>query len=126
MINAGEKLNRLHELITEKETLDNILAGVKGEIEGIKNDLAKLAEALGVDKFANDLMTVSIKEDMRAGYTPEEWPAIFAWIAKTENFGIIQRRLSAKPIQELIDCGTPLPKGLKLEPYTKVSTRRNS
>lgn len=126
-MHVDELLDEYAELrgqVSDLEAQKRIFSGRMKEIERI---LVNHAEATGCSKFGNGKVSCTIDaEAMRAAYDPELWPEVVKWAVATGNDHIIQRRLSDAKVLELIDNDVPLPDGLRLEPYTKVSIRRSA
>lgn len=121
---TGERLTELHRLMGEIDEANRQLSALKDARRDIEDSLRRDAEQQGVDSFRNELVTVTIREDFVASYDPDHWDDLVRWAGETGNTHIIQRRISTKPIQELIDNGSELPAGVRLEPQTKVTVRR--
>lgn len=77
------------------------------------------------DKMTACGLTVFIQEKIRDKYDPARWPSIVEWAVRTGNIHIIQRRLTATKISELIDAGVEMPEGLGVEFYHDLGTRRS-
>jgi hypothetical protein len=123
-VNAGDLLNELRELLDEKDDLNNTLSKVNKRREEVEYLIQQLAERTGLDSFSNDVLTVSVKKDTVVSYEPERWNDMVAWAVATNNLHIIQRRVSTKPVLELIDNGIEMPEGIKFTEMTRVNTRR--
>ena len=78
------------------------------------------------DKISAGGITLTRADKWRPAYDPEKWTSIVKWAIESGNDHIVQRRLSASPIMELVDAGVPLPDGLSVESYTELSHRRSS
>ena len=121
---TGERLTELHRLMGEIDEANRQLSALKEARRNIETALQRDAEQNGVDSFRNELITVTIREDFIASYDPDHWDDLVKWAGDTGNTHIIQRRVSTKPIQELIDNGSELPAGVRLEPQIKLTARR--
>ena len=124
MATIGDLLTELRDIMDATDGLNSELRKYRERRDQIESEIRKMAEETGLDQFANDAITVSVKEELMPGYDPEQWNELVAWAVATGNIHMIQRRLSSRPILELIDNGTELPAGLRVEPVTKVSVRR--
>lgn len=123
-MNTGQLLDDLRDTIDVIDELNTSLSAAKKQRRAIEDKLTKAAEAAGVDSFSNPRISVSIKEDFAAAYDPELWNDLVAWAVETGNLQLIQRRISTKPVKELIDNGMEIPAGVRLEPVTKLNVRR--
>lgn len=121
---VGDLLDMLRHAMDVADDLNNALKDIKKRRQHIERQLMAKAEQDGVDSFSNAQISVSLKEDFIAAYEPEQWNELIDWASETGNYQIIQRRIGTKPIKELIDNGSELPAGVRLEPQTKVTVRR--
>ena len=93
----------------------------KSEIE---LELLRFSESSGLQSFSSSGLSCNIQEKTRATYAPDKWNEILAWAVQHGAETAIQRRLSDARIVEIATSGTPLPEGIKLEPYSYVALRR--
>lgn len=121
----AELLADLRSIIDQREELarqDRELSGRKAYLE---RKLLAYHETTGIEKITSSGMSVSFNgQAMRARYDPEKWIDIVKWAVDTNNLQIIQRSTSDAKIVDLVVHGTPLPEGLTLENYVKISCRR--
>jgi len=123
-MNTGHLLDQLRAAMDTIDELNQSLSALKKERAAIESQLKDAAEAAGVDSFSNSRISVSLKEDFIAAYEPDQWNDLVKWAADTGNFQLIQRRISTKPVKELIDNGCEIPAGVRLEPTTRINVRR--
>ncbi len=123
-MNTGDLLNDLADTMSVIDEMNTQLSAAKKQRAAIEAKLRDVAEQTGLSSFSNDRITVSLKEDFVAGYDPDQWNELVAWAVETGNLQLIQRRISTKPVKELIDNGCEIPAGVRLEPTTKVNVRR--
>lgn len=123
-MNTGELLNELRSTMDTIDELNQSLNAVKKHRKDIERQILDESERTGTTSYGNDAITVTVKEDFIAAYDPEHWNDLIDYASKTKNYQIVQRRLSTKPIAELIDNGAELPEGVRLEPITKINARR--
>lgn len=113
-----------------RETIDELEAVREREVElnkkryAIERELLSIHESTGLVAMANDYISVSVEDKDRATYAPDCWDDVLKWAVETGNMNIIQRRLSDAKVVALIGEGIPLPAGLGIEPYKKISHRR--
>tara|TARA_R100000458_G_C8213953_1_gene200536 strand:+ start:314 stop:688 length:375 start_codon:yes stop_codon:yes gene_type:complete len=74
----------------------------------------------GLDKVSNDLCTISIKQEIVP--TVENWDDVHEHIVKTNQFELLQKRMSATAYRELITLGMDVP-GVKSTELTRVNFR---
>ena len=74
----------------------------------------------GLDKVSNDLCTISIKQEIVP--TVENWDDVHEHIVKTNQFELLQKRMSATAYRELIALGMDVP-GVKSTELTRVNFR---
>lgn len=122
--NTGHLLDDLRLTMDLIDELNQSLKVASKQRKAIEAKLQKAAESAGVDSFSNSQISVSFREDMIASYEPEHWNELVAWCVETGNYQLIQRRISTKPVKELIDNGLEIPAGVRLEPTTKINIRR--
>ena len=110
------------------------LASVRGEIKTIQeqekvlklnqNDLESAImhkmEEQGLDQIANDVCTVSKK--IETVPTVEDWEAVHKHILDTNQFELLQKRMSATAWRELLQMGQLVP-GVKATELTKINYR---
>ena len=123
-MNVEDLLIEYRKVIDEKEILaqqEKILNQRKHDLEF---HLMAFAKSQGLESFEDDSIRVHISEALRIRYEPELWSEIVKWAVDSGNDYIIQRRLNDTKILELIENGTPIPEGLAVDPYTKISHRR--
>lgn len=118
-------LEELRGILDEREQLasrDQELSSRKSEIE---RALIEYHEASGLETVKGGGLSISFDPSAtRAKYDPESWAAIVRWAVETGNEHLVQRRLTDSRVADLVANGIPLPDGLTLETYCKVSTRR--
>ena len=121
---TGELLTELHRIMGETDGLNRELSLLKASRKDVEAQLLQHAADQGVDSLSNGLVSVTVKDDFIAAYDPEMWSELVSDCVRTGNTHIIQRRISTKPVQELIDNGSEIPAGVRLEPQTKLLVRR--
>ena len=122
--NIGQMLDDLRDVLDQTDELNGELSRLKKRRYAIEAAIREDSERTGNQQYGNDRLSVSVKEDMVASYDPALWGELIAWAVETNNQHIIQRRVSTKPVVELIDNGVELHPGIKIEPQTKLNVRR--
>lgn len=85
--------------------------------------LAKLKES-GTESMTVDGTTVFLQAKSRAVYEPEMWDSLVKWFGDNGYAAAVQRRLNVKVVEEIIESGKEVPKGLSVEMYDDVGYRR--
>ncbi len=120
----GALLDELRALLDQNDELNAEQARLRKRRTQIEDAIRRHSEDTGVNRFGNDHLNVTVSEDMVASYDPDHWNELVKWAVETGNLQVIQRRVSTRPVLDLIDSGSELPEGLKLEPQIKVNVRR--
>jgi len=117
---------------TEKDWQDELLAKLaqsKSKTTEIESKIMAAMKDAGLDgdgaKVSHGGLTVTLRHKFRAAYDPEKWSGVVKWAAETGREYIIQRRLSDKPVVELMDNGVALPDGLTVTSYEDLDFRRS-
>ena len=121
---VGDMLSELRILLDRATALNAELTEVNKQRSAVEWKLKASMSANGLDKIANDCITVSTKDETVASYEPEHWADLVAWAVAHDATHIIQRRLSSKPIVELAVNGEPIPDFINLQTITRLNVRR--
>ena len=102
------------------EKLNNELKGLREQENGIDLELLKKLDTEGLKKTANEVASVSIKEET----VPDvhDWDALYAHIISTGDFYLIQRRVSSTAYRELLKLGENVP-GLQPREIRRINFR---
>lgn len=117
---------------TEKDWQDELnakLAESRAKTDGLEHQIMAAMKEAGLDsdgsKVSHNGLTVTLRHKFRAAYAPEKWADIVRWAVATNNEHVIQRRLSDRPVLELVDNGEKLPDGLTVSTYDDLDFRRS-
>ncbi len=88
--------------------------GLPLTVIGIEETVFGLLDAQDTRKAEGKSASVSITETVVANV--ENWAALWAWIAKTKNFHLVQKRVSDPGMRELWALGKVVP---GTQPFTK-------
>jgi len=131
-VSVAEVINReemsVNELINER-------ANVKGQIDQLNKQLKELRaeqdyldvlllkkmDAEGVSRTANDAASVSINEDTVPNV--DDWDALYAHVTNTQDYSLLQRRVSSTAYKELLKMGEQVP-GLSPRTVRRVNFRK--
>lgn len=120
----GAVLNEYRGVMDKINEHNAWLKALREKKDRLEAQIVEAAEQTGVTEFANDNLKATIREDFVASYDPAQWTDMVRWAVETGNEHIIQRRLSTRPVTELIDSGHALHPGIVLQPQKKISVRR--
>ena len=116
----------------EKDRQDELnaqLADSRAKADGLERQIMARMKDAGLDsdgsKVSHDGLTVTLRHKFRATYDPAKWTDIVRWAIDTHNEHIIQRRLSDRPVLELLDSGEKFPDGLTVSTYEDLDFRRS-
>lgn len=87
---------------------------IQAEISVAETALMELMEAQHVDKSTGKTATVSISETLTGNVV--DWDAFWAYIFKTKQSQLLQRRISDPAVRELFETKGKVP---GVEPFTK-------
>lgn len=130
----------IEEPVIEKESMSvnqliNKRADIKGEIDQLNKELKELRaesdyldvlllkkmDAEGVSRTANDAASVSINEDTVPNV--DDWDALYEHVTSTQDFSLLQRRVSSTAYKELLKMGENVP-GLSPRTVRRVNFRK--
>lgn len=110
----GSMIDNLWQLREDKRKSEAATKLIEKDIEAAETELLERLDKEGMDKATGKLGTISVGEALVG--TIEDWDAFTAFLAKTKNFQLVQRRISYVAYRELLGMGKPVP-GIK--PFTK-------
>ena len=115
-----ELIDRKKSIKSQMEKLNNELKGLREQENGIDLELLKKLDTEGLKKTANEVASVSIKEET----VPDvhDWDALYAHIISTGDFSLIQRRVSSTAYRELLKLGENVP-GLQPRDIRRINFR---
>tara|TARA_R110001599_G_scaffold143541_2_gene324529 strand:+ start:376 stop:768 length:393 start_codon:yes stop_codon:yes gene_type:complete len=125
-INVNETSN-INALIDERAT-------IKAQMDGLNKRLKEFRAALdqvdilllkklddeGLNRTANGIASVSINEDTVPDVS--DWDALYKHVIATEDFSLIQRRVSSTAYRELLKMGEAVP-GLQPRTVRRINFR---
>ena len=120
-------MKNLNDLISEVTKLRSQIKTVQAEEKLLKTQQRELESQIsirmqeqGLDKISNDVCTISLKNEIVP--TVEDWDALHQHIIDTNQFELLQKRMSATAYRELITSGMDVP-GVKSTELTRVNFR---
>lgn len=109
----GTEIDALWQLREDKRAADAIVKAIEKDIEAKEEALLARLDKEGLDQAKGKQGSLSIGESLNG--TIEDMGALVQWMAKTENYQLVQKRVSDPAYRELLGMG-PVP-GVK--PFTK-------
>lgn len=122
-MNIDELLTNLYEVRTKISELQTEEKTYKRMKEDLESELLVQLERQGIDRVSNKLCTVSVKKETVP--TVEQWDDLYKHIVQTNQFELLQKRMSATAYRELLQLGEQVP-GVVSTELTKVNFRSKS
>jgi len=120
-------MKKLNDLLSEVTKIRTEIKSVQSEEKLLKAQQRELESQIsirmqeqGLDKISNDVCTISLKNEIVP--TVEDWDQLHEHIIKTNQFELLQKRMSATAYRELITTGMDVP-GVKSTELTRVNFR---
>ena len=120
-------MKKLNDLLSEVTKVRTEIKSVQAEEKLLKTQQRELESQIsirmqeqGLDKISNDVCTISLKNEIVP--TVEDWDALHQHIINTNQFELLQKRMSATAYRELITSGMDVP-GVKSTELTRVNFR---
>ena len=110
-------LNNSKESLRELQSQEKTL---KQSINELESRIILNLENQGVDRIGNDVCTVSIKKEIVP--TVEDWDSVHQYIIDTNQFELLQKRMSATAYRELQQMGQEVP-GVVATELTRINFR---
>tara|TARA_A100000172_G_scaffold73510_1_gene55104 strand:+ start:321 stop:695 length:375 start_codon:yes stop_codon:yes gene_type:complete len=110
-------LNNSKESLRELQSQEKTL---KQSINELENRIILNLENQGVDRIGNDVCTVSIKKEIVP--TVDDWDSVHQYIIDTNQFELLQKRMSATAYRELQQMGQEVP-GVEATELTRINFR---
>lgn len=98
-ISLGKQIDKLAKLRQDKVGLDAKVKDVEAQINALKAEILESLQSSGMQKASSKTLTVSVKQDVVPEVT--DWDAFYAFIKKSNNFHLLQRRVSSPAWREL-------------------------
>lgn len=114
VVPLGTEIDAIWQLREDKRAAEVAVKALEKQIEAAEEALLERLDKEGMPKGSGRFATVSIGESLNGNI--ENWPDFTAYLQKTGNFQLIQKRISDPAYRELLGMGQPIP-GVK--PFTK-------
>jgi len=113
-VTVGSLIDKMQEIRAKKRALAVTEKELTGEYEALQTQLIELMDAEGVSKSTGKVASASINES--TSFNTQDWDAFTAYVSKTKQFHLLQRRVSDPAMRELLEKKGAIP---GMEPYTK-------
>jgi len=118
--NLDDKMNMLTDTRVEIKRLQEQEKTLKRTQNLLEAEILADMERQGLTQTGNDVCTISLKTEVVP--TVEDWDALHKYIIDTNQFELLQKRMSATAYRELITM-TPTVPGVRPTELTKVNFR---
>ena len=113
-VTVGSLIDQMQVVRAKKRALAVTEKELTSEYEALQTQLIEMMDAEGVTKSTGRAASASLNESM--SFNTGDWDAFTAYVAKTKQFHLIQRRVSDPAMRELFEKKGAIP---GMEPYTK-------
>ena len=113
-LTPGALIDQMWGLREKKRKLEASIKDLEGQMADVESQLMERMESDGVDKMTGKAASVSISTSTVANV--EDWDAFLAWIYKTKNGHLLQRRVSDPAWREMVEIKGVVP---GTQPFTK-------
>jgi len=112
--NVGSAIDDLWKLREEKRQVEEKVKEIEAKIEALQEVLLEELGKQGLDKATGKNASVSVGNTVVANV--QDWDALWAYITKTKNFQLVQKRVADAAYRELLGMGRTIP---GVSPFTK-------
>lgn len=120
-LSITELINHRADLKGQMDQLNKQLKELRGEQDYVDVLLLKKMDTEGVSRTANENASVSINEDTVPNV--DDWDALYEHVTSTQDFSLLQRRVSSTAYKELLKMGESVP-GLSPRSVRRVNFRK--
>jgi len=117
----------LNDLIAEKKAIKDEMTALNAQLKDLRAQesdvdiaLLKKLDAEGLSRTATEVASVSINEETVPDVV--DWDAVYAHIISTNDFSLLQRRVSSTAYRELLKLGENVP-GLQPREIRRINFR---
>ena len=118
MSTVGELSDQMWLLREQKRNLEAQASDVEKQIAPLEQELLELMKEQGIEMGKGSYATFTRKETIMPN--PEDWDAIYRYIARNGYYHLLHKRLSEVACRELFEKNGSIP---GVVPFTKVSIR---
>lgn len=112
---VGSLIDKLHGIREKKRALAVEEKKLSEEYSAAEQDLIQLMDAEGVTKSTGKSASASLSESQQ--FNVADWEQFMPYVAKMKRWDLVQKRVSAPSVRELVGMKGVVPPGL--EQYTK-------
>ena len=120
-MNVNQLINERADVKSRMDKLNRELKDLRAESDYIDVLLLKKMDAEGMSRTANDSASVSINEDTVPEVT--DWDQLYQYVTETQDFSLIQRRVSSTAYKEILKLGDGVP-GLQPRTVRRINFRK--
>jgi len=120
-LSITELINHRADLKGQMDQLNKQLKELRGEQDYVDVLLLRKMDTEGVSRTANENASVSINEDTVPNV--DDWDALYEHVTSTQDFSLLQRRVSSTAYKELLKMGESVP-GLSPRSVRRVNFRK--
>ena len=120
-MNVNQLINERAKVKDSMDKLNRELKELRAESDYIDVLLLKKMDTEGLSRTANDSASVSINEDTVPEVT--DWDELYRHVTETQEFSLIQRRVSSTAYKEILKLGDGVP-GLQPRTVRRVNFRK--
>ena len=117
----------LNDLIAEKKAIKDEMTALNAQLKDLRAQesdvdiaLLKKLDAEGLSRTATEVASVTINEEPVPDVA--DWDALYAHIISTNDFSLLQRRVSSTAYRELLKLGENVP-GLQPREIRRINFR---
>ncbi len=110
----GATIDKMWALREKKRELEASIKDLDGQLSDLESQLMEDMETNGLEKMTGKAASVSISTSTVANV--EDWDKLLAWIYKTKNGHLLQRRVSDPAWREMVEIKGVVP---GTQPFTK-------
>lgn len=119
-MNINELIEKRSKVKTEMAELNAQLKELRQEQDDLDHQLLNKLDEQGLSRTANDKASVSINQDTVPDVT--DWDALYEHVTNTQDFSLLQRRVSSTAYKELLKLGEAVP-GLQPREIRRINFR---
>lgn len=110
----GTLIDKMSDLREQRRKLAEQDKALKQEYDAAEAQLIEMMDAEGTLKSSSRTATVSIVESVQ--FNTVDWDSFMAYVAKTKQFHLVQRRVSTPSVREVFEAKGAVP---GLDPFIK-------
>ncbi len=120
-MNINDLINDFVAKKAEKEALNEKIKDLNGQLATIESDIMMQMTDVGVNQVASDKASCTMKLHKRPAIA--DWQLFYEYVAKTNQFELLHKRLSSAAFVERWEAGEEIP-GTTASSVWELSVRR--